>query len=218
MPGRPETSTVNWFRAEFHEFESTRKPRLVFRPAAPGRRHGTSNEKSGRFSADIPKRQSVPIRCRTAPRASRRPAGIPRCARCGRVPSLARLLGNCARNQEGEAGAKKKEEPPRAAPGGSGTTVEWKRFSTIHPPRAVAGQVQVHGIEKQNRILARAKTHGFFPSADTAAPDPSFRVWIASTGRSAKRSTSPLGQRISTRSTLVAAPSPKCTLISLLEM
>jgi hypothetical protein len=128
------------------------------------------------------------------------------------------LLGNCERNQEGEAGTKEKAEPPIATTGGRGTTEEWMRFSTIHPPRAVAGKVKVHGIKKQGRILARAGTHGFFPSGDTAAPDPSFRVWIASTGRSPKRSTSPLGQRISTRSIFVAAPSPKCTLMSLLEM
>src|SRR5713226_2509247 len=29
MPARPETSTVNWLRTEFHEFEITRKVRLV---------------------------------------------------------------------------------------------------------------------------------------------------------------------------------------------
>src|SRR5580693_4076707 len=52
----------------------------------------------------------------------------------------------------------------------------------------------------------------------TVVPEPSFRVWIASTGRMSNFSTRPLGQRTCTESIFVAAPRPKCTRMSLLEM
>ncbi len=138
--------------------------------------------------------------------------------RARELPAWPSLLGDRERYQEGEAEEKKKEEPLKATTDCNGTAEEWKhRCSAIHPPRVVACKVKVHGIDKQGRILARAETHRFF-SAGTATPDPSFRAWIASTGKSAKRSTRPLGQRISTHSIFFAVPTPKCTLISLLEM
>ena len=48
-------------------------------------------------------------------------------------------------------------------------------------------------------------------------PVPSFSVWMSSTGRLSKRSLSPLVQRTSTASILVAAPRPKWMRISFFE-
>ena len=48
-------------------------------------------------------------------------------------------------------------------------------------------------------------------------PEPSFNVWIASTGMFSKRSVSPLGQRIWIQSILATAPRPKWMRMSLFE-
>ena len=60
--------------------------------------------------------------------------------------------------------------------------------------------------------------HCFFGSVPAAVPVPSLKVWIVSTDSPSKVSSRPLGQRTVTESILVAAPSPKCTRMSLLEM
>src|SRR5207253_9892741 len=60
--------------------------------------------------------------------------------------------------------------------------------------------------------------HGFFGGVLTITPEPSFKVWIASTHKLSKRSVSPLGQRTCTGPVLVAAPRPKCTRMSFCEI
>lgn len=59
---------------------------------------------------------------------------------------------------------------------------------------------------------------GFFSVVPAGTPEPSLTVWMASTRRFSKRSTSPLGQRTCTQSILLAEPRPKWTRMSLFEM
>jgi hypothetical protein len=63
----------------------------------------------------------------------------------------------------------------------------------------------------------RVQREGVTSCTGTMVPEPSFSVWIESRATFSKRSVTPLGQRTCTESILVAAPSPKCTRMSLLE-